>query len=84
MSFVHRSIESVKANVRLRIEFADGLDQLDRQPRGRMHWHIECDDIGATNQIFAEGFARKVEASNFRSGFAQPGSGRGEAERLTA
>ncbi len=81
---VHRRIEAIETKVRPRIQRANLWNQPRRQPRCRMHRHIERDQIRRANRRFIERFTRKIEARNLVSSRAQPRRRRRQAERLPA
>jgi len=70
---VHRRVETVKAEMRARVEAADGFDQRNCQPRGGVHGHIKRDEISGAKGRFSKFFAREIEADYLSTSAAKPG-----------
>lgn len=79
---IHRRVQSIAAEVRVRIQFAQRRDQLHSEARGRMHRQINGDQSRAANGGLIERFARKIDALHIVTALAQPRRRRSQAKRL--
>ncbi len=82
---VHRRIQSVTADVRMRVQQPHLLHGFDSQPRGRVHGQIERDQGGVAQRLDAGSGVRETStAVHFVARRTQPRRGRGQAEWLAA
>ena len=77
-----RSVESVSAEVSVRIHSPHRLEQFHGQARCRMHRHVERDQTRFPQRLFVKRLARKVHASNCMAPLAQPRRRRSQPKRL--
>ena len=81
---VHRRIETVAAQVRVRIQFAQGRKQLRGQAGGCVHRQINGDQLGITNRGLVERLPRQVERHDLMAALPQPSCRRGQTKWLPA
>lgn len=82
--FVHRRIETVKADVRGGIRATDNREKFDGEARGGVHGNVKGDERRAADHFLAERLAREIEASDFIAARTKPCGGRSQTERLAA
>ena len=79
-----RSIETVGGEMRLRVQFANGREQFQRETRGRVHRKIEGDKASLANGCVGELHSGEVKAGDLMAATAEPGHRRSKPERLAA
>ncbi len=84
MGGVQRSVEAEAGDAGGGVECAGAADEGDGEAGCRMHGQEKSEQIGGGERIEGGGIEAEVEAIDGVSAGAQPGGGRGEAERLVA
>ena len=79
---VHRRIQTVEAEVGVRVDLLHTLHKAGRQPGGGVHWHVERHQVRGGNRRLVQALDGQIEAGDPRSRLAQPGRGRRQTERL--
>ena len=79
-----RGVQTISAEMSLRIHPAQRFQQLKNQPRGRMHRRIESDQAGFAHRSFIQWIARNVQAGDLVPALTQPRRGRGQTKGLPA
>ena len=70
-----RGIESVGAEVCVRVHATKRLNEFRREARGGVHGYVKGDEGGFAQSRLVQGLARQVEASDLMTAFAQPSRG---------
>ena len=77
-----RRVKSVRAQMRLRIPRANRFDQLQRQPRRRVHRHVKRNQPRVSRCLFPQRLPRQIQARHFMPAFPQPRRRRSQPKRL--
>jgi len=81
---VHRRVQAVHAQMRVRRHFTDARNGLDRDAGGGVHADIQRSELRAGKQFRSEFLQREVDALHVESGLLQPCGRLGQGERLPA
>jgi len=81
---VHRRIQAINAQVRVRGELPDTRQRCNRNARGGVHRDIDSDQIGAGQHLGFEHLQRQIETLDLAALAFQPRGRLGQAERLAA
>ena len=83
-AFVDWSVQAVKAQMRSRVELADGGQHFDREARRGVHRHVESNQVRLTHRLLAQRLAREVQTRYPGAGAPQPRRRRRQPKRLPA
>ena len=81
--FVHRSVQTIEAEVGFGIECFDPFDNAHGDAGRRMHRQIKGDKVSRADRLRIQLFHGKVEAGHTGPGLAEPRGGRGQPKRLS-
>ena len=73
--FVQWRIQAVGNQCRTRVDFANAINNRERQPSRRVHGQIKRDAISTNNSVSRELFAGEIEQRNLVTVAAKPGGG---------
>ena len=79
---IHWRVEAIATEMGAGIALAQRRDEFGGQPRGGMHRQIESDKLRVANCGVIQRLPRQIKAGDGMTAFAQPRSGRREAEGL--
>ena len=79
---VHRRIQTVAAEMRVRILLAQRRDELRGEARGGVHREIQRNQARAADGLLIERLASQIEAGNAVTALTQPCCRRDHAKRL--
>src|SRR5713101_110543 len=82
--FIHRGVKAVKTDMRSGIQFSNQGNQRHREARGRMHGHVERNQISPANGVFSKRFTREIETRYLRASVPEPRCRRRQPKRLAA
>ncbi len=81
---IHGCVQSIETKMRIRIDVLDTWRQSHRDASRGMHRDVEANHISCLDGFCIEFLNRKVEALHLGAFAFQPGSWRGDTERLAA
>lgn len=84
MRLIHGRVEAIEAHTRSGIQAANRFDELNGQPRGRVHGHVESDKLGEANGVLMEWLPRQIKRRDPVAPSAQPRRRRRQPKGLPA
>ncbi len=81
---IHRRVQAIHAQMRLRRERLDARYRFHRDARGGVHGDIDRHQMGTAQHLGLQTLQREIETMHLATGALEPGGRFGQAERLAA